>query len=147
MGEGADRVRDGSPKPEEVAGEIDLLRNELGGLVAELDRRRHQAFDVRLQVTRHPLVVAGVATVLALAVGGAIALTLRTARRRQRPAARARDVRAALGRIANKPRRIGAEPSIRTKLLTALVLAVATTMAKRMTEKAFSARASAGAAG
>jgi hypothetical protein len=120
-----------------VAGEIDLIRNELGGLVAELDRRRHEAFDVRLQLTRHPLVVAGVATVVALAVGGAIALAVRSARQRESPGARARDVRAALGRIADKPRRIGAEPSIRTKLLTALLLAVATTMAKRMTERAF----------
>ena len=132
-------MRDGSPKPEEVAGEIDVLRSELGGLVAELDRRRHEAFDVRLQLGRHPLVLAGVATVAALAVGGAIAIVVRNARRRRRPAARVREVRAALGRLADHPRRVAAEPSISNKLLTAALVALATTLVKRLTERAVTA--------
>jgi hypothetical protein len=139
MGEGADRVRNGSPRPEQVAGEIDVLRNELGGLVDELDRRRHEAFDIRLQASRHPLVVAGVATVLALVVGAAVAVAIRNGRRRRSPTARARDVRAALSRLAEHPRRVAADPSIANKLLTAALLALATTLAKRLAERAVTA--------
>jgi hypothetical protein len=135
MGEGADRVRDGSPRPEEVAGEIDVLRNELGGLVAELDRRRHEAFDVRLQASRHPLVVAGIATVVALMVGGAIALVVREARHRRSPTARARDVRAALARVASHPRRVAAEPSVAYRLATAAGVALVSAFAKRLVER------------
>jgi hypothetical protein len=136
MGEGADRVRNGSPKPEEVVGEIDVLRSELGGLVAELDRRRHEAFDVRLQASRHPVVAAGVAAALALVVGGAIAIAVRNARRNRRPTTRARDVRAALSRLAEHPRRVAAEPSVAVKLVTAALVAILTTVAKRLAEKA-----------
>jgi hypothetical protein len=132
-------VRDGSPRPEHVAGEIDALRAELGGLVAELDRRRHEAFDVRLQARRHPLVVAGVATVVALMVGSAITVALRSARLNRSPTARARDVRAALARLASHPRRVAAEPSIRVKLATAAALAILTTIVRRLTERAVTA--------
>jgi hypothetical protein len=139
MGEGAARVRNGSPRPEQVAGEIDVLRNELGGLVDELDRRRHEAFDLRLQASRHPLVVAGVATVLALVVGAAVAVAIRDTRRRRSPTARARDVRAALSRLAEHPRRVAADPSMANKLVTAALLAIATTLAKRLTVRAVTA--------
>jgi hypothetical protein len=139
MGEGADRVRNGSPRPELVAGEIDALRAELGGLVAELDRRRQEAFDVQLQISRHPLVAAGVATVVALVVGGAITVALRNARQSRRPTARARDVRAALARLASHPRRVAAEPSIANKLVVAAAVAILTTLVKRLTERAVTA--------
>ena len=54
MGEGADRVMDRPPQQhvQRVAGEIDTLRGELGALVAELDRRRQELFDLGLQVRR-----------------------------------------------------------------------------------------------
>jgi hypothetical protein len=139
MGQGADHVRDGSPRPDQVAGEIDVLRTELGGLVSELDRRRHEVFDVRLQASRHPLVAAGVAVAVALLVGGAISHAVRNARRRETPTARARDVRAALGRLAHHPRRVAAEPSISTKLLTAVAVAALTTLVKRFAERAVTA--------
>jgi hypothetical protein len=53
-----DRQRDtGAPGPRETAqelgGEIAAVRSELDVLVAELDRRRHEALDLGLQVRRH----------------------------------------------------------------------------------------------
>ena len=51
-----------------LGAEIAELREELGGLVEELDRRRHDLLDVRLQLRRH--VVA--ATVTAMAIIGAV---------------------------------------------------------------------------
>jgi hypothetical protein len=139
MGEGADRVRNGS-RPDEVVGrvegEIDMLRNELGGLVAELDRRRHEVLDLRLQARKHPVLVAAVATVAALVVGGAIAFAVHARRERRRPAVRAREARRALFRLFDHPDRVAAEPSIANKIATAAGAALATALTKRLLDRA-----------
>jgi hypothetical protein len=52
---------DGSARPgsspqenvRQLEGEIAVLRDELAGLVAELDRRRHELTDFKLQARRH----------------------------------------------------------------------------------------------
>jgi hypothetical protein len=146
MGEGADRVRNGSPRPDEavgrVSGEIDMLRNELGGLVAELDRRRHEALDLGLQARRHPVLVATVATVAALVVGAAIAVIVRGRRERRRPTVRARETRRALSRLFEHPDRVAAEPSIANKLATAVGVAVASALAKRLVDRSVPVRPS-----
>jgi hypothetical protein len=138
MGEGADRVKNGSPRAADVgrvAGEIDVLRHELGGLVSELDRRRQEALDVRLQVRRHPILVASVVTVAALLVGGAIALVVREARERRKPTRRARDVKDAFSRLLEHPREVASQPSVGNKIATAVGVLVATTVAKRLLER------------
>ena len=49
-------MKDGSPEHvSRVSGEIAMLRSEIGSLVGELDRRRHELFDLRLQARRHPV--------------------------------------------------------------------------------------------
>jgi hypothetical protein len=118
-----------------VAGEIDTLRTELGGLVAELDRRRHEALDLGLQIKRHPVLVATVATVAALLVGGAIAVAVRGRRQRRRPAVRAREARRALSRLFDHPDRVAAEPSIQNKVAAAVAVALASALAKRLIER------------
>jgi hypothetical protein len=123
-----------------VSGEIDTLRNELGGLVAELDRRRHEAFDLGLQIRRHPLLVAAVATMAALALGGALALAVRTRRHRHRPTVRARETRRALARLFDHPDRVASEPSIPNRVGTALAVAVGTAIAKRLVARAVPVR-------
>ncbi len=129
-------MRDGSPARDDavgrVEGEVDTLRNELGGLVAELDRRWHEAVDVRLQVRRHPVLVATVATVAALLVGGAIALAVRRGRERRRPTVRARR---ALSRLLEHPDRVAREPSFPNKVAAAVGVALATALAKRLVER------------
>jgi hypothetical protein len=139
MGEGADRVMNGSDNPDaavgRVSGEIDTLRNELGGLVAELDRRRHEALDLGLQVRRHPVLVAAVTTFAALLLGGALALMVRGQRHRRRPTVRAREARRALSRLFDHPDRVAAEPSISNKVATAVGVAVATALAKRLVDR------------
>jgi hypothetical protein len=139
MGEGADRVSgDGAPGPGDVhrvAGEIDVLRHELGGMVAELDRRRHELLDLRRHVRRHPILVATVVTVGALLLGGAVALIAREARERRKPTRRAREIRDAFGRIAERPREVASQPSIGNKVATALGVAIATGIAKRLLER------------
>ena len=76
---------DGGERTEQtLEQEIASLREELGDLVGELDRRRHEAFDLRLQVRRHAtlLLVLGTVTV-GLAVGGYVMLGYARRRRVQ----------------------------------------------------------------
>jgi hypothetical protein len=65
--------------------EIAALREELGGLVAELDRRRHDLLDVRLQARRHALTASAVAVALIGAIWGLVRLGVRKARKREAP--------------------------------------------------------------
>lgn len=118
-----------------VSGEIDALRGELGALVAELDRRRHEAFDLGLQVRRHPVAVAVAAATLAFAVGGLIALAVAGRRHRQRPSVRAREARRALARIMDKPHRVAAEPSMPRRVAVAAATAAAATLARRLVQR------------
>jgi len=136
MGGGANRVNGaGEETVGKVSGEIDALRGELGALVAELDRRRHVAFDVGLQVRRHPVAVALAAATLALVAGGLIALAVAGRRRRQRPSVRARETQRALLRIARKPHRVAAEPSMPGKIAIAAATAAAAALARRLVQR------------
>ncbi len=133
-------MKNGSPGAQDaavgrVAGEIDTLRSELGGLVAELDRRRHEALDLGLQVRRHPVFVAAVTTAAALLLGAAIALAVRGRRQRRRPTVRARQARRALGRLFEHPNRVAAEPSLAAKIGIAAAVAVASALARRLVER------------
>lgn len=118
-----------------VEGEIQSLRGELGGLVAELDRRRHEAFDLRLQLKRHPVAVAIAAAGAALVLGGLLAVAVRSRREHRRPSVRAREARRALARLLEHPDRVAAEPSISNKVATAVLSLAATIVAKRLLER------------
>jgi hypothetical protein len=118
-----------------IAGEIDSIRTELGGLVGELDRRRREAFDLRLQVKRHPVAVALAATAAALVVGGIVAFSVRQRRERRRPSVRAGETRRALARLLDHPDRVAAEPSMGNKVATAVLTLVATSLAKRLVDE------------
>ncbi len=134
MGEGTHRVN-GEQTVGRVSGEIDSIRGELGALVAELDRRRHEALDLGLQVRKHPVAVAVAAVTLALAVGGLVALVVTSRRRLRRPAVRARETRRALARLLQRPDRVAAEPSISRKVAAAAATAIAATLARRLVER------------
>ena len=80
MGEGTTRVANtngSAARVRELGDETEATRQELDELVAELDRRRHQAFDWRLQVRRHARALAllgvGVVVVVGIGVTAAIA--------------------------------------------------------------------------
>ncbi len=136
MGKGTARVNGaGEETVGRVSGEIDTLRGELGALVAELDRRRHEALDIGLQVRRHPVAVAVAAATLALALGGRIARAVSARRERRRPAARVRETRRALQRIMERPHQVGRDPSIPRKVVAAVATAAAATLAKRLIQR------------
>jgi hypothetical protein len=118
-----------------VSGEIDALRGDIGNLVAELDRRRHELFDLRLQAKRHPLLVVAVTAGAALVLGGLVALSVRTRREKRRPVNRAREVRSAMARLLDHPDRIGAEMTLTDKILGAAGVAAGTALAKRLVDR------------
>jgi hypothetical protein len=115
-----------------VSGEIDVLRRDLGELVSELDRRRRELVDVRLQLRRHPVVVVAAVGVGALLLGGLLARAVRDRRRRSRPALRAREARRALSRLLEHPQRVAAEPGIAAKIATAAGVAAGSAIARHL---------------
>jgi len=104
--------------------QIDTLRGELADLVEELDRRRREALDVRLQLRRHApqLIVFAAVTLLLGGTGWTIAAYAR--RQRRRPLVRAQNIARALALIAREPdklvRAIERRPEPSTTLLKAL---------------------------
>jgi len=68
------RNESGAEAERALESEIERLRTEIDAMVGELDRRRHEAFDVRLQMRRHAGLVVAVgsaAVMLALGAGAA----------------------------------------------------------------------------
>ena len=143
MGEGTDRVNgqraNGEPRKmtRELETEITEVRTRLDRSLAELDRRRHELTDVRLQVRRHPMVaVAAGVTVLALL--GGVAYAVWAARQRNKPVSKARRFKHALSRMIDEPQKVAkSEPTVPEKILAAAGTAAATILVKKMMERAF----------
>jgi hypothetical protein len=145
MGEGTDRVNgqraNGEPRKmaRELETEITEIRSRLDRSLAELDRRRHELTDVRLQVRRHPM-VAVVAGVTVVALLGGVADAIYAARQRNRPVSKARRFKHALSRMIDEPQKVAkSEPTVPEKILAAAGTAAATILVKKMMEKAFDA--------
>jgi len=121
----------------ELETEITEIRSRLDRSLAELDRRRHELTDVRLQVRRHPMVaVAAGVTVLAL-VGG-VAYAVWASRQRNKPVSKARRLKHALSRMIDQPQKVAKpEPTVPEKILAAAGTAAATMLVKKMMERAF----------
>lgn len=130
-GAAADGDEDLSPakRTQLIEGEIDELRDELGVLVSELDRRRHEAMDVKLQIQRHAVPVALIGLGALAAVGALIAWRIHAKQERDRPMERARRLRIALERAAEHPDRVAAQDPTKVSQIGAKVLTVAATTA------------------
>jgi hypothetical protein len=66
------------PSASALEHQIEALRSELGDLVGELDRRRHEVMDVRLQLRRHPRILAFAVAAVGLIVAGRVVLRRRS---------------------------------------------------------------------
>jgi hypothetical protein len=139
MGEGTSRVGHDTPSArataQELGGEIATVRYELDELLAELDRRRHQLFDVRLQLRRHALgaTLTTVAFVATAAAG--VGLNVWRQRRRQRFTAQAGRLRHAISRMTEHPERVAGEPTIPGKIIAAAASAAAAALVKKLLER------------
>lgn len=128
------------PTPEELESDIEGIRENLGGLISELDERRHRLNPVRI-ARANPLAVAvGGVLLLGLCVGG-VAWRMSRARRARGLSARIDRLRHAVGgAVAGSELRPPAprpRATMMTKILTAAGTAVAAVAARRLTETAF----------
>lgn len=157
MGERANRLKAFPPKvsdlereapqerARELVSEIEDIRHRLDETVSELDRRRHEATDLRLQLKRHPAIVVGAGVGLLAVASSFVALAL-VARRRERPASKARSLRRALGRAYENPHKVARpEPGVAMKVLAAIATTVGTSLAKKYVEQLWSQRRAAAA--
>jgi len=95
---------DGNDKRERLEAEADVLRSRLATTLEALDQRWHDAFDVKLQATRHPLPTAlvGAGTFLVVAGGTGLAVYRSKQRKRQLMSARL----GAIARMWHHPERV-----------------------------------------
>lgn len=110
---------------DELERRIEVIRDDLGGLVGELDRRRHRV--------GKPLAI-GAAALAAVAVGGIVLWQLRRRRRRHSLGYKLGQTIGALRRAITHPDRVAPrkqEPSVPRKVLAAAAASVASVLARR----------------
>jgi hypothetical protein len=141
MGEATDRVSEKvDSDPRRIEGRIESLRSELGDLVGELDRRRREALDLRLQIRRHPVAVAIAGIVVASVVGSLFAIAVHGRRVRRRPLEKARRAREAMHRLMDDPEHMARQSTVGEKFLAAAGTAAATLLVKRVLDRTMPAR-------
>jgi hypothetical protein len=123
----------------EIEREIDDVRTRLDKTLAELDKRRHELMNVKLQVRRHPETLAIAAGVLILAAGG-VYLAVRRAQRRNEPLERARRFRLATRRAVQHPDRVAREPPVWEKVAASVGTTIAVALTKRLLDRTLSPR-------
>ncbi len=118
MGKGTPGV-----EPDAIEQEIAGIRGTMGGVLRELDHRRHELLDWRLQLRRH-----GVAIAVGAAALGLVIVFAATRKRPRRPRARVE------------------EPSMAKKVLGAALASAASVGAKSFAERLVATRAATPAA-
>ena len=141
MGEGTTGVTNGNgAEPRDVEREIEHLRTRLDRSLAELDRRRHELTDVKLQVKRHPEVLWGAGGVLLL-VAGVIAVTVMRAKKRDELPAKAHRLRIAFGRAVDQPKKVArGEAPVWEKIVASVGTTIAVSVTKKLIERAWNAQ-------
>ena len=138
MGEGAVGVEAKKPA-REIEREIEHLRKRLDRSLSELDRRRHELTDVKLQMRKHPQVFIGAGAAAALLVGG-VAFAIWRANKREEIPQKARRLRIAFGRAVDQPEKVArGEAPAWEKILAAVGTTIAVGLTKKFIERAWSA--------
>jgi hypothetical protein len=115
---------------------IDEMRDHLGDLLSELNRRRRDAMNLRLQLQRRPAAVVLAAVAVVGAIAGLVALAVTHWHRRRSLVGRAGRMRVALRRIAAHPELL-AEPeaTVSHKIAAAGGTALASVLAKQLAKR------------
>jgi hypothetical protein len=133
------------PSPEQLEIDIEGIRENLGGLISELDHRRHRLNPMRIVRSNQFAFAAGGVLVVGLCVGG---IAWRVSRKRRAASAfgagkkfseatRAKLRQLLLGDADASVAARQARPNVTMKLLTAAGTAVAAVAARRLAEGAF----------
>ncbi len=140
MGEGTVGlvVKEAEAKPaREIEREIEHLRTRLDRSLSELDRRRHELTDLKLQVRKHPQIFIGAGAAAALIVGG-IGFAIWRANKRDEVPQKARRLRIAFGRAVDQPEKVArGEAPAWEKILAAVGTTIAVSLTKKMLERAW----------
>ena len=116
---------------------VELVRRRLDATIRELDRRRHDAFDVKAQIKRHALPVIGGFVAFVAAVAAVTVWAIRRGMRRQRLMPRLHRLGSAVGRMVDKPDRVAREsPNVVRKIAAAAGTTAATMLAKKLMKRA-----------
>jgi len=116
---------------------VELVRQRLDATIRELDRRRHDVFDIRRQIKRHALPVIGGIVALAATVAAMTVWALRRRIARHRLMPKMQRLRRALGRMVEKPDRVAREtPNVVRKIAAAAGTTAATMLAKKVMRRA-----------
>jgi hypothetical protein len=126
---------EGTPGLDALGSEIAEVRGDLDSLLGELDRRRHEALDVPLQLRRHGVGVALTVVALVATAAASVWLAGWRRRRRDRLGAQAGRLRQALARMTEHPERVAAEPSAPVKIATAAANAAVAALVKKVLER------------
>lgn len=145
MGEGTPRVmKVVQPEPTARARaletEIEHLRTRLDRSLSELDRRRHELMDYKLQMRKHPqaLMIAG--GVMLLLFGG-VAYSVYNSRRHSLALRRARKYKGAMRRAVDHPEYVARKtgPGVGEKILASVGTTVAIALTKKLIERTVNA--------
>ena len=119
--------------PREIEREIEYLRTRLDRSLAELDRRRHELTDVRLQARKHPAIFIGAGAVLLLTMGGVSYAIYRSRKRDELP---------------QKVKRVAArrQPPVWEKILAAVGTTIAVSLTKKLIDRSWNRTLQAGRA-
>jgi hypothetical protein len=120
--------------------DVERIRNNIGELIRELNHRRHEAFDLKLQFQQHAvrLVLVGAAAVAVVA--GAIVFAFSRRRHRRTLRGRAGRFGKALRRLIEHPEKLGVrQPSVPRKVAAAGGSAMASVLGKRLAQRLVSA--------
>ena len=127
--------RSADKEAERLEQEVEQIRGHLGGLVSELNHRRHEAMDLGLQARRYAIPLALGAVALLGLVAGGVALSIHRSRRRRRLPARLARLRQALARMVDRPERVARpQPSVGLKILAAAGAAAASVVGRRLAQ-------------
>jgi hypothetical protein len=112
----------GSAEPEVIERQVEEIRDNITGIVGELDRRGHELVDWRSHLQKHAFTLVTVGAACLLGLGVTIAVGRARQKRRQRPLAKARRLRVALARMIEHPELVARpQPGIGRRALSAAV--------------------------
>lgn len=134
----AQKAKGPSPavRKEALRRDIEENRRIVAEIVTELDVRRRELMDARLQFRRHRATILAGALGFALLGGTSVYLLVRRQQLRQRPTARARRFANALARMADRPETVARpSPSLRAKAFGSAASGASGVLAKKLAER------------
>jgi hypothetical protein len=140
-----DGIGKAEPKaPREIEREIEYQRTRLDRSLAELDRRRHELTDIRLQMRKHPAVFIGAGVAVALMLGG-VGFAIYRSRKREDLPQKVKRLRIAGRRALDQQAKlVRAQPPVWQKMAAAVGTTIAVSLAKKMVERSWNRTVEAG---